>query len=436
MSGLAGAVLLTKTGGILGPIADILGWIMDLLFRFTSTFGIENIGLCIILFTVVTKILMIPLTIKQQKSSKLMAVMQPEISAIQKKYKGKENDQKAAMMMQAEIKAVYEKYGTSMTGGCLPLLIQMPIIFALYRVIYNIPAYVQSVKGYYEAVIAKLPDGYQTSQVFTQLAEAHKMVGERYDYSNINRVIDLLYTFTAQQWDTFTNAFPAVGQAVTDAGVNVVNAIENMQNFFGLNIAYTPAQVIGNYFDPNVQTSIMTAVAALSIPILAGLTQWYSTKLMTVNQPKSDDDNPASGMMKSMNITMPLMSVFFCFTFASGIGIYWVAQSVCTIIQQVGINSYLNKVDIDDLVQKNLEKTNKKRAKKGLPPAKVGNVDEMLRKIEEKESKEEAARLEKIAKTKAQVEESTQYYKQDAKPGSLAAKANMVAKYNEKHEKR
>ncbi len=128
MNSIAGAVLLTKTGGILGPIADILGWIMDLLFRFTSTFGILNIGLCIILFTLVTKVLMIPLTIKQQKSSKLMAVMQPEITAIQKKYKGKESDQKYAMMMQTEIKAVYEKYGTSMTGGCLPLLIQMPII--------------------------------------------------------------------------------------------------------------------------------------------------------------------------------------------------------------------------------------------------------------------------------------------------------------------
>ena len=75
MNSLVGAVLLTKTGGVLGPIGDILGWIMDLLFRFTSMFGIVNIGLCIILFTLVTKLLMIPLTIKQQKSSKLMAVV-------------------------------------------------------------------------------------------------------------------------------------------------------------------------------------------------------------------------------------------------------------------------------------------------------------------------------------------------------------------------
>ena len=136
-----------------------------------------------------------------------------------------------------------------------------------------------------------------------------------------------------------------------------------------------------------------------------------------------------------MMIMMPLMSVFFCFTFASGIGIYWVAQSVFTVIQQMVINSYLNKVDMDELVQKNVEKTNKKRAKKGLPPTKVGNVDDMLKKYEEKESREESARMAKIAKSKAQVEESNKYYNQDAKPGSLASKAGMVAKYNERQEK-
>ncbi|MGN0331566.1 MAG: YidC/Oxa1 family membrane protein insertase [Lachnospiraceae bacterium] len=438
MNGLVGAVVLTKTGGVLGPIADILGWIMDLLFRFTSAVGIENIGLCIILFTLVTKVLLMPLTIKQQKSSRLMAVMQPEIAAIQKKYKGKENDQKYAMMMQTEIKAVYEKYGTSMTGGCLPLLIQMPILFALYRVIYNIPAYVQSVRGYYETVISKLPSGYQTAEAFTKLAEAHKMVGERYDYSNASTVIDLLYKLTGHEWNSLVEAFSSVGEAVTETGVRVVDAIENMQTFFGMNIAYTPTQIISNFFNKTGDVSFLTMLAALCIPLLAGLSQWYSTKLMTALQPASqqNDDNPSASMMKSMNVTMPLMSVFFCFTFATGIGIYWVAQSVLMIIQQVGINSYLKKVNIDDLVQKNLEKTNKKRAKKGLPPTKVGNVDDMLKKIEEKESREESARMAKIAKTKVQVEESNKFYNDNAKPGSLASKANMVAKYNEKHEKK
>ena len=429
MNSLAGAVVLTKTGGILGPIAGILGWIMDLLFRFTSTFGIENIGLCIILFTLVTKILMMPLTIKQQKSSKLMAVMQPEINAIQKKYKGKENDQKSAMMMQAEMKAVYEKYGTSMTGGCLPLAIQMPIIFALYRVIYNIPAYVQSVRGYYETVISQLPAGYQTQDVFTQLAQACRMTG---DNATSNSVTDFLYALSPSQWKTLAETSQFSGFA--DTLNSTAKEISHVQNFFGLNIAYTPWQVITNFFSGGTGTITMV-IAAIAIPVLAGASQWYSTKLMTANQPKQVEENPTSDMMKSMNVTMPLMSVFFCFTFASGIGIYWVAQSVFTVIQQMVINSYLNKVDMDELVQKNVEKTNKKRAKKGLPPTKVGNVDDMLKKYEEKESREESARMAKIAKSKAQVEESNKYYNQDAKPGSLASKAGMVAKYNERQEK-
>ena len=419
----------------MGLIGDILGWIMDLLFRFTSMFGIVNIGLCIILFTLVTKLLMIPLTIKQQKSSKLMAVMQPELTAIQKKYKGKEGDQKAMMMMQTETKAVYEKYGTSMTGGCLPMLIQLPIIFALYRVIYNIPAYVHSVRGYYEMVIANLPAGFQTNQTFMDLASSSKMLSGA-DFTDLNKVIDLLYTFTGKQWEVLVGAFPQVGQAVTESGDSVVSAIERMQTFFGLNIAYTPMQVIGNFFSHVDGTTVFALIAALAIPLLAGASQWYSSKLMmATTQSPQGDENPGANMMKSMNVMMPLMSVFFCFTFATGIGLYWVAQSVFTIIQQVGINSYLKKVDIDDLVQKNVEKTNKKRAKRGLPPTRVGNVDEMMQKMQEKESREESKRMEKIAKTKALVEENKNYYNADAKAGSLASKANMVAKYNEKHEK-
>ena len=125
-------MVLTKAGSILGPIATVLGYVMDILFRFTSSFGVFNVGLCIILFTIVMKTLMIPLTIKQQKTTKLMSVMNPEIQAIQKKYKGK-SDQESMQRQNVEIQAVYEKYGTSMTGGCLPLLIQMPIIIAMFR---------------------------------------------------------------------------------------------------------------------------------------------------------------------------------------------------------------------------------------------------------------------------------------------------------------
>ena len=430
-------IVLTKTGGsILGPIADIFGYVMNFLFLMTSKLGILNIGLCIILFTIVTRLLLFPLTIKQQKTSKLMSVMQPELNAIQKKYKGKE-DQQSMMMMQTETKAVYEKYGTSMMGGCLPLLIQMPILFALYRVIYNIPAYVSSVKRYFELVVNALPAGFQSNATFQALAEAHNMVGDKIDFTQVNTVIDLLYKLTDKQWGELTasSAFPNLLELTTQNGENVVNAIHRLQNFCGVNIAYTPMTIIMDFF--NGQGSILVALAALGIPVLAGLTQWFSSKIMMAGQPSQDPDAPGAGMMKQMNVMMPLMSVFFCFTFASGIGIYWIAQSVIMIVQQFMLNRYFDKVDIDVLIQKNIEKANKKRAKRGLPPEKMNrSASETIRMMQERENKEEEKRMEKLAKTKAIVKDSTEYYNRDAKPGSLASKAAMVQKYNERHSKK
>ena len=140
-------MLLTKsTTFIIGPVANILGYIMNAIFWLQSQIGIENIGLCIILFTIVVYLLLTPLTIQQQKFSRLSSKMNPELQEIQKKYKGKNQDQQAMMAMNEETKAVYAKYGVHPMGSCLQLLIQMPILFALYRVIWNIPAYVSSVR--------------------------------------------------------------------------------------------------------------------------------------------------------------------------------------------------------------------------------------------------------------------------------------------------
>ena len=80
------SLFLTQTGGILGPFATVLGWILNAIYEFMSLFGIENIAICIIIFTFVTKMLMLPLTIKQQRFSKMSAVMNPEIQAVQAKY--------------------------------------------------------------------------------------------------------------------------------------------------------------------------------------------------------------------------------------------------------------------------------------------------------------------------------------------------------------
>ena len=129
-------MLLTKsTTFIIGPVASLLGYIMNAIFLLQEKIGIANIGLCIILFTIVIYMILMPLTIQQQKFSRLSARMNPELQAIQKKYKGKNQDQAAMMKMNEETQAVYSKYGVNPMGSCLQLIIQMPILFALYRVI-------------------------------------------------------------------------------------------------------------------------------------------------------------------------------------------------------------------------------------------------------------------------------------------------------------
>ena len=224
-------IFLTRQGGPLGLIADLLGYIMDGIFYIMNTFGVVNIGVCIIIFTIVTRILMMPLSYKQAKSQKIMAVIQPQIALIQQKYKGKENDQQAMMMQNAEIKAVYERYGTSMTGGCLQLVIQLPIIFALYRVILNIPAYVSAVKVYFDQIVTAIGGGSaiemvnnfaHSSETLTKLLTSAR-IGE--NITTTNHIVDFLYYLSPAQWDTFIDYLGQNG--ISDAVINS-NIVPNM----------------------------------------------------------------------------------------------------------------------------------------------------------------------------------------------------------------
>lgn len=415
-------MVLTKEGSILGPIATVLGYIMDVIFKFTSQFGILNVGLCIILFTIVMKMLMLPLTIKQQKSTKLMSIMNPEIQAIQKKYKGK-TDNESMQRQNVEIQAVYEKYGTSMTGGCLPLLIQMPILFALYRVVWNIPAYVPSVRVYFDNVVGPLMMQPGYAEKLQGITDVMKAAGvrslENFDFTSADKLVDLLYKFSTAQWAELEALFPSISGVITENEAT----IRSMNNFLGLNIAEAPG------WAPTV---------AWIIPVLAAGSQYLSAKLMSGQQKsQADSDNPMAQSMQSMLITMPLFSAFICITMPAGLGIYWIATSVVQIIQQLFVNAYMEKVDIDEMVRKNVEKMNEKRAKKGLPPSKISqNASGSLKSVREEQEREKLAEEAKREKTAKQIEESSKYYNMDAKPGSLAAKAAMVQKYNEAHEKR
>ena len=411
--------LTRSTTPIIGQVAYVLGLVMDFLFRFTSKFGITNIGLSIILFTIIINLLMWPLTVKQQKSSRLMSVMQPELQAIQKKYKGK-TDQVSVMRMQAETKAVYSKYGTSMTGSCGTMLIQLPILFALYQVIYRIPAYVPSVYKVFQTAADAVMGQNGFIEVMNGIGP--KIMPQLAEGATVNNVIDFLYKFTPAQWGSLEEAFPAIAQTLATVSAD----IEKMNYFLGVNLATAPFQG----WIPN---------PAWLIPVLAALVQWYSVKLMTATQPTANtanDDNPMAQQMKSMNTMMPLMSLFFCFTLPAGIGVYWVASGICRMIQQIIINNQLSKMDVDEIVRANVEKANEKAIKEGKNPQELkSKTDRLLRDVrrtEQKAENEEAALKTKMEMNAKHVQDSTAYYNRNAKPGSLAAKANMVAMYDER----
>ncbi len=392
-------------GDIIDFIALLMGYIMQALFFITGGF---NIGLCIILFTIIVRLIMMPMTIKQQRFSKLSSMMQPELAAVQNKYKGK-NDTASMQKMQAETKAIYEKYGTSPTGGCLQMFIQLPIFYGIFAVVRDIPKYVPRVKELFEPIISAVTGVANYSQVLIDSG----LTTATYDTED--GLLQFFNAFSADQWETLKNAFPTVSDTIATQSEKILH----VNNFFGINLATAPGFKLS---------------LALIIPLLAGLTQWLSVKLMQSKSPvnNNDESNTAAQSMKMMNTMMPIISAVFCISMPSGLGLYWIMGSVVQCIQQIFINKYMDKVDVEQLIAKNMDKVNKKRARQGLPPKKVDtsavtNYEEAVQKKEE-----EIARRGERAK---EIKDSTEYYNQNAKPGSLASKANMVKMYNEKNSK-
>lgn len=418
-------MLLTKsTTFIIGPVATLLGYIMNGIFWVQSQIGIESIGLCIILFTIVIYMLLTPLTIKQQKFSKMQVKMNPELQAIQKKYKGKNQDQAAMMKMNEENQAVYAKYGVNPMGSCLQLIIQMPILFALYRVIWNIPAYVSSVRDAFMPLAEALMKTSGVQEFMTEIAAKNGVAFK--EMTNLT-LIDVLYKFKPDNWSALLEQFPDLSSLIT----GTQSEVDRMNYFIGLNIADSPASIFQTALAAG---SVLMIIAAIAIPVLSAVTQWINTKLMptadTQSSGNSQEDKMAS-TMKTMNVMMPLMSAVFCFTLPVGMGIYWIAGAVIRSIQQVVINRQIDKMDIDEIIKRNMDKMNKKREKQGLPPQKITNTAKINTKTIERPEVSQEEREKKV-------QNATEYYKNTtkAKPGSLASKAQMVQQYNEKHAKK
>ena len=338
-------------GAIVGPIARVLAYIMNGIYAVFSAIGIENAAICILLFTFIMRALMMPMYYKQQKVGKLTSRMSPELQEISKKYKGK-RDMESQRKMQQETQAVYEKYGSNPLSGCLPILITFPIMLGLYRIVQSMPAYMPAIRNLYESIATPVMEQANYADVIIKIADSNtvKLITEGDKSVILNSVIDVLATFNHDKWEALKTSFSGISNVIAANSAE----IEHINSVFGL---FSISDVPG-FAKP------LTFV----VPLLAGVLQFINGKQMMKNQPQTNTNDQASAINKNMMNFMPFMQAFFCLTFPIGIGVYWIAGSIFMIIQQYFFNKLLENVDVDEMIRKNQEKAAKLRAKRGEAP--------------------------------------------------------------------
>ena len=271
-------------------LTPVLGPVLRFIYNL-----VNNYGLAIILFSIVIKLLLFPLSIKQYKSTAAMKKIQTELTKLQKKYG---NDKEK---LQKEQMALYEKYGINPMAGCLPTLIQMPILFALYRVIMMPLTYISGIS---EDKVTAVAEALKLD-VKTLAANQIKLTEMLNNSDTLEKVKDIIPSFSQIDF-----------------------------NFLGLNLSETP-----HFGVPK-----SAAEAALwIIPILAGVTSLLSSIAMNKMSGMPQGSEQQSSQMKAMTYMMPLMSVYFCFILPAGMGIYWIINNVIAIAQQFVLNKLMFK---------------------------------------------------------------------------------------------
>ncbi len=443
-------------------IAVILGYIMNAIYIvlagiagvFTNSDGsvaVGNIGIAIILFTLIIYVAMLPLTYRQQKFSKLQAKMQPEIKAIQDKYKNKK-DTDSQMAMNQEIQAVYGKYGVSMSGSCVQMILQMVILLPLYRVIYNIPKYVPAVNDVFSKLGSALVElGDSASEQVTNLVSgstsATAIVKEMAENgASSDYYAQLLNKFSTANWEDLSNWASSTGN--TDL-VNTINTtssnVETMNSFLGLTISNSPqfmfSEAIEKFHSAGFSAGVIVAIIlAVIVPVLAFLTQYLSVKLttsMTQTGQKLDPNDPAAQMqnsMKTMNVVMPIFSAWICFTLPAGMGIYWIAAAVIRTILAIIVNHRIDKIDIDAMIEENQAKYQKKLEKrKDLTPGLSNYANFSNRNLSTIAQEATTSSVSETERSERLDQVSALYDSGKARKDSLLHAANMVKEYDRTH---
>lgn len=428
-------ILSQNANGILKPIAKLMGLLMNGIYVLMDNFlNIQNIALTIIIFTVVVYLFMLPLTYQQQKFSKMSQIMNPEIQKIQKKYKNR-RDTESVNAMNEETRAVYRKYGVNPSGSCVFMIVQLLILFPLYRVVYNVPGYVTRVKETFDGVVTGIMNtsGYQDTMnhFLSTVSDGNPVfrgVTLNFDGSTAdayNSIIDVLYKCTADNWNLLADTFSGFKDVILDTHA----AVEHFNNFLGASIVYSPKTLIGTSFQ---EGHFFLIAIAILIPVISAATQLLNIRLMPQQSTGGQQEAMAS-QMKIMNYFMPIYSFFIVFFLPIGVGIYWIAGALIRCVQQIIFNRHFDRMDMEKLVKDNEAKAAKKEKaraeKKGVSGETISSAARInTRQIDAPRRKSMAEKANSVAKSSSG-QTATRKYKE----GSMAEKANKVREYNEKN---
>lgn len=303
-----------------------MGFIIELIYNLVS-----NYGLAIIIFTILIKLILIPLNIHSQKAMKKQQKIQPILAELQKKYA---NDQEK---LQREMMKLYKENNVSMTGGCLPMLIQMPILVGLYQVIQKPLSYLAGVDWANASVINEV----------IRIKDA--IVGLGYNIGNLaGATMEQLANNSQIQLSKWAGIVGTNGTALEGVAGGTHPWVLNF-NFLGLDLSNAPSAAFGHIMALNF--SNMSVIALLLIPVLAIIASIVSMKVTQAQTGQNQNpDGQAAQMSKSMNMMMPIMTGFFTLTLPAGLGLYWIISSVVQIVQQLILNTYLDKKGDDFVV--------------------------------------------------------------------------------------
>ncbi len=356
-------ILTQTTGIIMGPVTKLLGFIFNAIYNLFYGMGVESIALSIVIFTIVVRLILFPFNIKSTRSSKIQQFLKPEFNKINKKYKGKK-DQESMLAQQRETRELQEKYGIKMTQGCLTSIIQFPVFIGLYNVIQNIPAYVDKIRALYEPIataiyntdgsydlISSFVSDNKINRIASKLVEftSQTDINSKEGLSAFNYIIDVLYRCNDDLFSKIAEVFSANPDVATAIAANQQH-ISNVNHFlFGINLSEAP----GFHLTP-----------AIAIPIISGLCQLLSMVVMPMNE---TGDPQQDAQMRSMRRTMyfmPIMSFLVTVNAPAGLGIYWATSAFISFLITIFSNFYYDHVDMEKIIEKQKAKAEKEIAKR------------------------------------------------------------------------